>query len=779
MTAQPGTERPTSRPTWASPVDLARYDRRGLLTEAEAEALLALGIDQLRRDGLSLEAASLRPIARLVRPLADALAGFHGPPDDRHQQRFARDAAGLVLIRCGELRRAFWGWSADDWVGLIDTSGADFRCSWGGQIGPNARPFVVALAYLLGEFTAFDRLGRFQRPTLASRVFGAGPVDEAVRRICTVLAGWGYRRDAEKLTAVICQTLLLNRSPLLEDLSTEALATLRVHPAMSGQWGKDFYGLQRAIAALGHADPPPSRHEVGPAAIEGVSAAWAAAVEYWYATSTLTPKIRSGYRSVLAKVGRWLAAEHAEITEPGQWTRQTCASWVAAVDRMAVGDFSQWTHGMRSQNRLGKPLTPQTKSGYLKVPRAFFRDLHEWEVIPRRFDPAHALRTPRSVRALMGPDPRVIADDIWAKLLWAGLNVDPGDLPTTDGRTYPVELIRAITLTWLFAGQRSDEIARLRVGCIRWQHDGLPIPGDSGEVLARDAVCLLDVPTHKTGTAFTKPVDPLLGQAIEAWQAVRPAQPPMLDRKTSEYADFLFAHRARRVAKLYINTAIIPMLCRKAGVPNADVRGNITSHRARSTIASQLYNAKEPMTLFELQEWLGHRTPEATTHYAKLTPNTLARAYKDAGYFARNVRTIEVLVDRDAVTSGAAAAGEPWQYYDLGHGHCTYTFFEQCQHWMACARCDFYTPKNSSKGQLLEAKENLQKMLATIPLTDGERAAVDDGQAALDQLLERLTDVPTPAGPTPRQIRVPATATLLPIIDLTTRSRTCQDGGPC
>ncbi|MDX2548549.1 hypothetical protein ACOT81_39785 [Streptomyces sp. WI04-05B] len=42
------------------------------------------------------------------------------------------------------------------------------------------------------------------------------------------------------------------------------------------------------------------------------------------------------------------------------------------------------------------------------------------------------------------------------------------------------------------------------------------------------------------------------------------------------------------------------MLCRRAGAPAADVRGNITSHRARSTIASQLYNAKEPMALFEL-----------------------------------------------------------------------------------------------------------------------------------------------------------------------------------
>jgi hypothetical protein len=57
-------------------------------------------------------------------------------------------------------------------------------------------------------------------------------------------------------------------------------------------------------------------------------------------------------------------------------------------------------------------------------------------------------------------------------------------------------------------------------------------------------------------------------------------------------------------------------------------------------------------------------------------------------------------------------------------------------------------------------------MLAAIPLTNDERAAVDDGQATLDQLLTRLSDVPTPAGPTPRQIGIPAQATLLPVIEI-------------
>jgi hypothetical protein len=45
---------------------------------------------------------------------------------------------------------------------------------------------------------------------------------------------------------------------------------------------------------------------------------------------------------------------------------------------------------------------------------------------------------------------------------------------------------------------------------------------------------------------------------------------------------------------------------------------------------------------------------------------------------------------------------------------------------MAGAKCDFYTPKGSSKAQVLEAKDNLQKMRAMIPLTEDEQAAVDD-----------------------------------------------------
>ena len=68
------------------------------------------------------------------------------------------------------------------------------------------------------------------------------------------------------------------------------------------------------------------------------------------------------------------------------------------------------------------------------------------------------------------------------------------------------------------------------------------------------------------------------------------------------------------------------------------------------------------------------------------------------------------------------AGREAWQHYDIGHGYCSYTFFEQCPHRMACARCDFYIPKPSSMAQLLEAKANVDRRLALIPLTDSERS---------------------------------------------------------
>jgi integrase len=99
----------------------------------------------------------------------------------------------------------------------------------------------------------------------------------------------------------------------------------------------------------------------------------------------------------------------------------------------------------------------------------------------------------------------------------------------------------ACVITWLFAALRMNEILRLRVGCIRWQREGVTFP-ETGDSLAADAVCFIDIPVNKTSTEYTKPVDRVVGEAIAAWERVRPAQvktPRSEDRRVGSPRVFL------------------------------------------------------------------------------------------------------------------------------------------------------------------------------------------------------------------------------------------------
>jgi hypothetical protein len=215
---------------------------------------------------------------------------------------------------------------------------------------------------------------------------------------------------------------------------------------------------------------------------------------------------------------------------------------------------------------------------------------------------------------------------------------------------------------------------------------------------------------------------------------------------------FLFSYRGKRIWNGYINEVLIPILCKKAGIPEQDNRGQITSHRARATIASMLYNAREPLTIFELKEYLGHKHLSSTQHYLLVDPTRLASKVVKAGYLEQNLATIEVLLDQEAVMSGAASHGEVWKYYDLGHGFCTNPFWASCAHRMACARCPFYRPKTDSAEQLVEGKANLVRMLEFVQLTEDEKLLVTEGIELHQALIEKLVDLPTPAGPTPREL---------------------------
>jgi integrase len=95
----------------------------------------------------------------------------------------------------------------------------------------------------------------------------------------------------------------------------------------------------------------------------------------------------------------------------------------------------------------------------------------------------------------------------------------------------------AIVVVWLFAGLRSNELRRLERDCIRWEYSLLETNGEG----VQPSICYLMVPTNKYKPEFRKPVAGEVGKALEAWLAVRPAQPPIIDPKTLHREDKLFA----------------------------------------------------------------------------------------------------------------------------------------------------------------------------------------------------------------------------------------------
>lgn len=310
-------------------------------------------------------------------------------------------------------------------------------------------------------------------------------------------------------------------------------------------------------------------------------------------------------------------------------------------------------------------------------------------------------------------------------------------------------------------------MSRLEVGCVRELMPG--IDPELKEELDRDVaelVCLLSVPANKTSGAFTKPVGKVVAQNVKAWEAARGEQPIVLDRKTRKPTHYLFMHRGRKLGNKFVNYVLIPLLCRKAGVPLEDVPGKkITSHRGRASLATWYYNTREGMSLEELQRWLGHAELRSTEQYVRPSPIRLAKKFARAH---ANSYVMEVLVDTDAVNSGAAANGGAWQYYPLGNGDfCTNPFYAACPHRMACARCEFHLPAESQVATALVAKKGLQRMLLEMPLDEDERAAVEGGVEAMDALIGKRRNVRTPDGRTPAQIdAADRPSSFIPMTDL-------------
>lgn len=719
----------TSETTWQWPIAVERYDFASPLTSEEQHALdgLLRLRSQPRRPVGYAEIARQR-LPRLVDPICEAL----------RRGDFAADQYGpviyLFLKSTADTGIAYGQIPETDWRHIL--TAREYGTLPVSVARQSQFAFLVTI-YLLRCFTNLHQLSKRPFTRMAHLVFGDTRFTQACETVVAALNKLGYGSSiGDNLSATLAQVLLVNQSPLLIDINGKLLQTMRDTTAKRSE-SRLLFRIAYGLFSLGILKTPLSARSV-PEELPEITDEWAHWCQRWEATSTLTVASRHSIRCILLQVGVWLRREHPHITSPEQWDRQLCLEFVAAASALHQGEWSEKSSA--SQDR--QPMLASSKRKKIDAARKFFRDLQEWGWISKHFNPKHSLTAPAYIHTQIGPNPRLIAGDVWAQLLQAALDLTEADIqpdPASHmpGPHYPLPLVQALALIWVFGGLRADEIRRLRVGCIRW--DSFEDPGQTPP--QPPAVVLLRVPANKTTGSFEKPISHFAAEAIRQWEQVRPESPPLLDPKTGEMVHFLFVYRGRGLGVHYLNKQLIPLLCAKAGVPLTDARGRITSHRARSTISSYLVTGEQAMTLLELKTWLGHSRISSTLHYVKPTLTRVAAAYTDTDYFKRNLRLVDVLVNQDAVREGA---DDNWLHYDLGHGYCTNDFFVKCAHRMACARCSFYLPKGSSQAQMLEAQANLRHMLQEIELTDEEVAAVEGDIAALETLLNHLAQVATP-----------------------------------
>lgn len=703
------------------PFDTSQYERQSDVSNQE---LAILSNHFYRSDWRYLQSE----IPKLLVPLVD-IVDHSGV-----SKRLAICSVAAILWNVSKTGQSYWCWSESQWLTLLSKRAG-------------SRPFLASVAYHIGGFKTLQRIEKFRQPAIyASHIFGHEVFRHEHARLSQALRSLGYAaRNLEQFLSCVLGTLMLeNGDPRLETFTEELL--LKGQRNRSLGVAKSVGKVSHGLAAMGVlAKPLRMRGYTSwrEKSIEGIDPTWTMWCRRWRDTSTLRPRTRESNYSFILRTGGWLAREQPEVAAPTDWSMSTCAAFIAAVDRMTVGEWALESAKGTHFKGLGQPIAPNSKRGFLHALRRFFSDFELWGWGRLKFSPRHHLATPRSVAFSSGINPRVIDDSTWLKLIWASLNIERNDLLSEIH--YPLSMVQAIAVLWTHAGLRNNEIIRLDKGCAHAQtHD---VVHEDGTVVPAGTLCYLDIPASKTFKAFVKPVGIVVKERIDAWLKDRPAdQAALLDERTGDKVSYLFQFRGKRIGSSVINSTVIPMLCTKAGVPLEDSLGRITSHRGRASAVTALASVPQGMSLIELMQWSGHSSPNSTLHYIRIRPTKLAASFVKADQMAHMV---SVLIDHDII---ARHSDEPYTFYDLGDSYCSNPFWSSCPHRMACAGCDFNLPKASAKAQALESKTSIKRYLETVPLTADEREIVEGDLAKLDGLIRKLDAVPTLDGRTPSEI---------------------------
>jgi integrase len=342
----------------------------------------------------------------------------------------------------------------------------------------------------------------------------------------------------------------------------------------------------------------------------------------------------------------WLAAARPQLNS------------LTELDRPAAEEFLAWLLDHPAPS-TGRPYAPGSRRGIIVALAQFFRDtaLWGWDDVP-----GVALIIAGDVPKLPLRLPRFIPDAELARLMDAIAELD-------------CDRARAALIVARWSGARRDEIRRLDVDCLSAYDDGYP---------------RLRIPAGKTLTERSIPLHPDAAAALQVLIDRRrsEADTPLVDRITGRPTRYIFASQGKLRSPELLFQDPLREACRRAGLVDATGRAEVTAHRFRHTVGTQL--AERGARLQTIMSVLGHVSPAMSMIYARVSDPTVRRDYELA--LASGVLAGPAA---DAIRSGALDdATVDWlktNFYKtaLEYGHCLRLPAEgpcECDLALTCAK---------------------------------------------------------------------------------------------
>jgi hypothetical protein len=337
-------------------IDIGRYDRHFELSASERGQIVTFSSRNRQTESSYAEIVSSRKLARLVSPLQDVfdLAKSVGHPHSSHEHRC--HALMFMLCEMGRRQNSYWAWTPGDWAEVLCGGTDEFSHRY--KSASLHRPLLINVAYFLGGFTDFFLTGNYIRYNHVAGFFGREAVDASLGRVSEQLHVWGFSRAGiTNVKKAVCEVMIYNRSPRLEDITSELLVELQAEAGSKcNSKGRslehtvliEFLPLTaEALVGIGvireslqRAVTP--RHRRADYRGAGVSMEWERWCNLWAKTATLRPATIKTARHSILLAGRWLQAEHPEVKNPAQWTRSTAAEFVAALCKKLSEKVISW-----------------------------------------------------------------------------------------------------------------------------------------------------------------------------------------------------------------------------------------------------------------------------------------------------------------------------------------------------------------------------------------------------------------------------------------------------